>query len=143
MSKPEELRRLADALGSICEAIQYGSNGLFGVETIGPIKQAATILREYADSLEREPVAFRVRVEEMWFHAAKLDGLQQMLRIKLAREADEVQPLFTHPPRSEPPKMTDAEIESHRLAFFEANALADTEDWDLHFQDLRDKQWRG
>ena len=102
MTKPEELRRMADALGDL-----YGG-ALFKLR-----EQAAAALREYAESLERErePVAFRARVEEIWFHGKSEAWLRAALKAKLATDVDEVQPLFTHPPRSEPPKMTEAEID--------------------------------
>ena len=108
MTKPEELRRLADVLSPS------------GTHSLAHCGDAAAALREYAESMERE------------------SAIKQRLT-------------------TEPPKMTEAEIESlaHRKAWrFKHSsdpAHSDTYTFNGHtLQDfaaaiceLRDKQWRG
>ena len=131
MSKLEELRRLADAL-----AEQWSQ--LDPVDEWRPdIEQAATALCAYADSLERAKKPYL----HVYEYVTEF-GLQRTFFPPSGMQCHEV-PLYLHPPRSDPPKMGEFEIAAHYTRFFEANPLAESADWDLHFQDLRDKQWRG
>lgn len=172
MTKPEELRRLADVLSPS------------GTHSLAHCGDAAAALREYAESLEREPVASgKWEGAEYWMPLAwelcAEEGGEESCNELLwcggpikepwgdrwLQYEDEAKRLIalvskhapTHPPRSEPPKMTEAEIEAiaHRKAWrFKHSsdpAHSDTYTFNGHtLQDfaaaiceLRDKQWRG
>lgn len=178
MTKSEELRRLADVAAQVLRDMR-AQGVLIEWDT-----QLDDALREYAESLEREPVASgKWEGAEYWMPLAwelcAEEGGEESCNELLwcggpikepwgdrwLQYEDEAKRLIalvskhapTHPPRSEPPKMTEAEIEAiaHRKAWrFKHSsdpAHSDTYTFNGHtLQDfaaaiceLRDKQWRG
>lgn len=118
MSKAEELRRLARQLDD--ESIDWHD-----------YQHVAAALREYAESLEREPKPVDNHDSDCATHNMPAYPNDQC-DCRLAH---------SNPPRSEPPKMTESDVRNMAEwwpSFDRAGVrLA------LAVADLRDKQWRG
>ena len=170
MTTPEELRRLAqglnnrqeceddaaDALRAYADSLEQAEparivdigvsgNGMHLTVEGGPAKLFAECFADqFRQSGAMNYLEMRLTAPdglELLVTLQKVAGkTPHQLRAEAERERDE---LKANPSRTEPPKMTEAELTRIESEFFRLNPLAESIDCGLHVVECRDKQWRG
>lgn len=83
MSYHNEAMRLADEVRVVADRLQYTPGGFYGVETVGPLNQAAALLRQLSaerDQLRAEVGRLRARTLQAPWRHLDLDAVSDAFR---------------------------------------------------------------